>query len=558
MACKNDGLIDAKATYFVRLKNCYVIIENVPCKKVRASGFPFGESRFFLCASRIQQRRLLPGSIACGRHMAFVRPHPRACTARARRAIIATMTITASKTALSGRITVPGSKSHTIRALLLATLAEGTSRIHNPLPSADCLSTAAAVPLIGAQVDLGLCTEGEAGSTWEVTGAGKRIHLPDDVVNVGDSGSLLYFLSPIAATFEGWSVFTGDESIKKRPVHHVVDVLRQLGAQAYITRPGSNSCPMVIRGAISPAATVKTEGSVSSQYISGLMMAALRMDGTLRIELSDPKETPYLTMTQKWLEKVGADVSISSDFKQIAVRGKVDVQAFDCVIPSDWEAVAFPLIAALMTDSEIVIENIDGSGTQGDDAIVGILQSVGADIDWNKAAQTLTVRGGKKAKNGIVRLSTAACAGGELHVALSPFPDAICALAAIACCIDGTTVLEDAAVCRRKETDRIAVLAAELGKLGASVEERSDALVIHGHSPVLADGSANPAFTLHGETVQSYDDHRVAMALGCLGLGLPAGERLRVQGAECCKVSFPHFWDVMNGIGAGFSGAAVN
>ena len=260
-------------------------------------------------------------------------------------------------------------------------------------------------------------------------------------------------------------------------------------------------------------------------------------------------------MTQKWLEKVGARVSISDDFRQIAVSGKVDVQAFDCTIPSDWEAVAFPLIAALITDSELVIENIDGSGTQGDDAIVRILQSVGADITWDKAAGTLTVRGGTKARDGVGRLSTAALTGGELHVAMSPFPDAICALAVAACFIEGTTVLEDAAVCRRKETDRIAVLAAELTKLGASVEERADALIIHGHSPVAADGSVNGAFALHGGTAQSYGDHRIAMAMGCMGLGLPAGERLTVQGAECCAVSFPHFWEVMNGIGAGFSEA---
>lgn len=464
------------------------------------------------------------------------------------------MNVTASHSSLVGHITVPGSKSHTIRALLLAALAEGTSRIHNPLPSADCLSTAAAVPLVGAEVDLGLCVEGEAGTVWEVRGAGKRIHLPDDVVDVGDSGSLLYFLSPIAATFDGWSVFTGDESIKKRPVQHVVDVLRQLGAEAFVTRPGSGSCPMVIKGPITSDRTVRTEGSVSSQYISGLMMAALRLDGTLRIELSDPKETPYLLMTKTWLERVGATVSMSDDFRHIAVRGTVAVQAFDCMIPSDWEAVAFPLIAALLTDSEIVIENIDGSGSQGDDAIVGIMQSVGADLDWNRVTQTLTVRGGRRARNGMGRLSTAALAGGELHVAMSPFPDAICALAVAACYIEGTTVLEDAAVCRRKETDRLSVLATELGKLGADVEERDEALVIHGHSPVAADGSANDAFSLHGGTVQSYGDHRIAMALGCLGLALPQGERLTVQDAECCAVSFPHFWDMMCGaLGAQFA-----
>ena len=112
------------------------------------------------------------------------------------------MKIKTTKTNLSEHITVPGSKSHTIRALLLASLAEGVSKIHNPLPSADCLSTSKAIPLIGAEVELGK-------DTWTVRGAGVKVHLPDNVVDVGNSGSLLYFMSPIAATFDGWSIFTG-------------------------------------------------------------------------------------------------------------------------------------------------------------------------------------------------------------------------------------------------------------------------------------------------------------------------------------------------------------
>ena len=462
------------------------------------------------------------------------------------------MDVIAKRQALQGHIQVPGSKSHTIRALILATLAEGRSSIHNPLPSADCLSTAAAVPLIGAEIDLDLNTEGEMGTTWVVDGAGENLHLPTDIVNVGNSGSLLYFLSPIAATFDGWSIFTGDESIRKRPVQHVVDVINQMGARAFISQPQSMSCPLLVRGPITKANKVVTPGNVSSQYISGLMMTALRLQNTLEIELTDPKETPYLTMTQKWLERVGATVSISPDFKHISVTAPAALPAFDCTIPSDWEAVAFPLIAALLSDSHIIIDNIDGSGTQGDDAIVAILQSVGADITWDKTAETITVRGGAKAKDGIGRLSTAKLPGGELHVALSPFPDAICALAVAACFIEGTTVLEDAAVCRRKETDRIAAMAQILSWLGADVQEEKDALIIHGHSPVNENGTRNPAFRLHGGTTESYGDHRIAMALACFGLGLRGDEQVTIRHAECCDVSFPHFFDVMNEIGAEF------
>ena len=461
------------------------------------------------------------------------------------------MNVVSSRASLSGRIFVPGSKSHTIRALLLASLAEGVSHIKNPLPSADCLSTAAAVPLLGSVVDLNLSTEGEPGTEWTVHGAGKKLHLPADVVNVGNSGSLLYFLTPIAATFSGTSVFTGDDSIRKRPVNHLLAALRQLGAECFTAIPGKDGCPVIVTGPLK-AGTVTTEGEVSSQYISGLMMAGILLDSKLKIILTNPKETPYLTMTQKWLEKVGVKCAISSDFKEIEVEPKHGLKSFDCVIPSDWEGVAFPLFAALVSDSKITVENIDGGGTQGDSAIVDVLKKAGADIEWNKEKEELYVSGGKFAKDGIGWLSTENLPDGELRIKISDFPDAVCALSAVACFIEGKTVIEDAEVCRRKETDRLSALTCELKKLGAEIDEHEDSLVIHGHSPVLKDGTKNPEFKLHGGEVESYDDHRMAMALSCLGLGLSDGESVKVKDAECCKVSFPHFYEIMNLINANF------
>jgi 3-phosphoshikimate 1-carboxyvinyltransferase len=310
-----------------------------------------------------------------------------------------------------------------------------------------------------------------------------------------------------------------------------------------VTCPDRNGCPLIIQGPLK-GGTVRTAGEVSSQYVSGLMMAGILVDGGIKIELSNPKETPYLTMTQKWLEKVGVSCSVSDDFKEIEVKPKKDLKAFTTIIPSDWEAVVFPLVAALISpESKIVIENVDSSGTQGDDKIVEILKSIGANIDWNKKDDTLTVSSS--------RLSTQDLPGKELHVAMSPFPDAICALAVAACFTEGTTVLEDAAVCRRKETDRLKVLNAELTKLGAEIEEGEDYLVIRGHSPFLADGSENPEFNIHGGEVKSYGDHRMAMSLAVLGLGLPEDEVV-VNDAECCRVSFPNFFEVMKQIHANF------
>ena len=449
------------------------------------------------------------------------------------------MKILAKKNSLSGNIVVPGSKSHTIRALILASLAEGVSHISNPLPSADCLSASKAIQEIGAKVDFD-----NENNIWTVTGAGKNVHLPSNVVDVGNSGSVLYFFTPICATFEGWSIFTGDSSIRKRPVLHLLEALKQLGANCYVSRPEENAPPALVQGPIK-AGKVVTDGRLS-QYISGLMMASTLIDGKLEIELTDPKEVPYLDMTKYWLESLGVQVEMSSDYKKISVTGPYQLKAFDKAIPSDWEAVAFPLIAALISDSKIVIDNVDGSGTQGDDAIVSVLQSVGADIQWNKETSQLFVCGGN-------RLSTENLADKTLRVNLAGFPDAICALAVIACFIEGKTVLEDIGVCRRKETDRIKVMKSELEKLGAKVEEGEDFIAIYGHSPILADGSENPEFTLHGGNVESYDDHRVAMSLACLGLGLKEGENVIVNDAECCSVSFPGFFEVMNKINANFT-----
>jgi 3-phosphoshikimate 1-carboxyvinyltransferase len=213
----------------------------------------------------------------------------------------------------------------------------------------------------------------------------------------------------------------------------------------------------------------------------------------------------------------------------------VPFKAFDRAVPSDWEGVAFPLIAALISDSSIIIDNIDGSGSQGDDKIVEVLQSVGADIDWKRDAGQLVVRGGKV-------LSTAGLPDGQLTVEMSAFPDAICALAVIACFIEGKTVFTDIDICRKKETDRIKAMTSELTKLGAHIVDEGDRLVVYG------DGGKS----LHGGEVESYKDHRIVMSLACLGLGLTEGETVTVNDAEWCSVTFPKFFEVMNEIGAGF------
>lgn len=427
-------------------------------------------------------------------------------------------------------IRVPGSKSHTIRALILAAMSEGSTKIFNPLKSADALSTAAAIKKIGAEV-----TFNDEQNVWIVRGAGKNLHLPDTEIDVGNSGSLMYFLTPVLATLKGRCKVTGDESIQKRPVDHLIDALNQLGADAFCKKENSVTPPYEFTGPISNENILFTEGKLS-QYISGFMMAATRMTGLTQIQLTNPQETPYLSMTKYWLDKYGVQSSISDDYKSICVAGPVELKAEDVTIPSDWEAVAFPLIAALIANEQIVITDIDDSGTQGDEKIVDLLKDYGADIEWNKKEKTITVN-----KNSFL-----SSPGGTKKISMAEYPDAICALCVIACFAEGKTVFTDIDICRKKETDRIKVMTELLSFLGADIKDNGDTLVINGHSPFLSDSSANPDFKLHGGRIDSYLDHRIAMSLACLGLFFNEDNAVVIKDAECCNVSFPHFFDVMN------------
>ncbi|MDR1748451.1 MAG: 3-phosphoshikimate 1-carboxyvinyltransferase [Spirochaetaceae bacterium] len=471
------------------------------------------------------------------------------------------MKIETAFSSLSGSLSVPGSKSHTIRACIFAALAEGVSHIRNPLASEDCLSCVSSIRELGAEVKMTSVKVTSVNSTsvnstsaepapgvWTIRGAGSRLHLPENIVDVGNSGSVLYFLAPVAAVFDGYSVFTGDASIRTRPVMHMADALIQLGAECVPTRPGVNAPPLVIKGRMKPGRVV-TSGTLS-QYVSGIMIAASLMEGRTEIELTAPGETPYLKMTADWLRSLGTELSVDDEnWRHITVTGPNRFPAFDRTIPSDWEGAAFPLLAALITDSVLEIENIDCSGSQGDAVIVDLLKCMGADLELDESAARLTVRGGNMARGELARGETSGPYRGRLRgisADCSSIPDAVPALATLACFCEGETLLTNIGVCRHKETDRIALMCRELSRLGAQISEGEDFLRIRGHD------RRDPRFTLHGASVDCCRDHRVAMSLACAGLGIKNGS-VSISDAECCNVSFPGFFETMESVEAKFS-----
>lgn len=413
-----------------------------------------------------------------------------------------------------GEMSVPSSKSHTIRALIIATLAGGRSYIRNPLLSDDCI---AAMRIAG---QFGSTITAEEGC-WTVEGPVNGLKTPDDIVNVDNSGTTLYFMTSIAALRPDYTVFTGDKSIRRRPVQPLLDALSKLGAVSSTTREGSITAPFFIKGPINGGEV--NVPCTTSQYISSLMIAAPMCSGNIRITTDKPMEIPYIDMTIKWLREAGIKVDYDEkEHKYYEIKGNQHYKPFDKVIPSDWSSVAFPTMAALTEGSSLIIHNMDFKDSQGDAAVIDYLINMGADIRKDEEKGDLIIRGGNKLKG--------------IRIDLVNTPDALPILCVAGCMAEGTTILDNVAGARLKETDRVAVMTEALSRMGADISAIEDTITIHGGKK------------LNGCAQDSHDDHRIAMALTVAAFS--AQGSTEITGAECASVTFPGFYDKMQRCGA--------
>lgn len=417
------------------------------------------------------------------------------------------------KNEIVGELIVPGSKSHTIRALIIAALTGGRSVIKNPLNSDDCKAAMKAIEQFGAG-----CTVKD--EEWVVNAPSGGLKTPDNVIDVGNSGTTLYFITSIASLLSDWVVFTGDNSIRRRPATPLLDALSQREVTTFTTKSGSKSAPFIVKGPMK-AGKVKVAGN-PSQYISSLLLASPMCEGTMRIESDNPMEIPYIEMTLDWMKKTGIDVSYDEEgFKWFEVKGVQKYQPFTRTIPSDWSSVAFPVVAGLAEGSEILINNLDFNDKQGDVRVIDYLIAMGANIK-KRSLGSLVIKGDRKLKG--------------INIDMSSTPDALPILAVVGSIAEGTTVLDNVAGARMKETDRVAVMAEVLTKMGVDVKTEENTLTIFGGKP------------LHGAEIESYGDHRIAMAVTVAGL-YAKGETV-INDAECASVTFPGFYEKLNGLGA--------
>lgn len=433
---------------------------------------------------------------------------------------------------LSGTVAVPASKSHTIRGIVIATLAEGRSRLFEPLDSQDARSCIAAARLLGANIEEVYDASEHAEDSGRlrelvVDGTGGIIQPPDDVIHVGNSGTTLYILAGTAALTQGWTVFTGDHQIRNRPVRSLLNALNDLGARAFTTRE-KDAPPFCLRGPVQGGETAIE--CPTSQYLSSLLLALPLAAGDSVINVPLLHERPYVDMTLAWL----ADQSIEiqrEGYERFRIRGGQRYRAVETRVAGDFSSATFFLCAAAVTGSELALEGLDMNDPQGDKDVIPILRQMGCRIQ--SSAGTVTISGPERGGDGGPHLQ-----GGEFD--LNAMPDALPALAATACYAREPVRLVNVPQARLKETDRIAVMAAELGRMGATVRELPDGLEV-----IPCSGKQR----LQGAAVDGHHDHRVVMALAIAALG--AAGATTISTAESAAVTYPGFFEQLEALRCG-------
>ncbi|GAA3507912.1 3-phosphoshikimate 1-carboxyvinyltransferase [Actinomadura keratinilytica] len=397
-------------------------------------------------------------------------------------------------------VRLPGSKSMTNRALILAALADGPALVRRPLRSRDTLLMAQALRALGVAVD-------EDGADWRVTPG--ALSGPARV-DVGLAGTVMRFLPPVAALADGDVAIDGDPRARERPMGPMITALRALGAE--IDDGGRGALPFTVRGGGAvEGGPVTIDASGSSQLVSGLLLAAPRFEKGVHVRHEGPPvpSAPHLAMTVRMLREAGAEVEIGADEWRVApgpVRGR------DWDIEPDLSNAAQFLGAALVTGGRVTVPDWPAETTQPGDALRDLLARMGAQV--SSGPDGLTVRG------------TGAFQG--LEADLRDVGELTPVLAALAALASSPSRLTGIAHLRGHETDRLAALVRELNALGGDARELPDGLEIRPRP-------------LHGGVFHTYDDHRMVMAAAVLGLAVPG---VRVENPATVGKTLPEFTDL--------------
>jgi len=406
---------------------------------------------------------------------------------------------------LTGTISMPASKTHSFRALVLGALADGTSVIREPKLSPDWDEGVKAMKMYGAKIE-----EIEK-NVFQIKGVAGKLQTPEDVINVNNSGTMLAFIVGIAAACEGWSIITGDESIRtlRKVSKNLFKPFEELGVKIISTK-NDGMAPLIIRGKVNGG--VAHMDGTGCQPVFSVLIASALSEKPVEIFVDNPGETAYIDLLLFWFDKVGLKYK-NDQHKHYSFPGNKPPKSFDAKIPFEWSAQGYPLLSAIITEnSEIKVEGMDLKDPYGDKQVIDILQKMGAH---------LTIEG-----NCLTAHSS------QLHgieIDMNKLPDQVPTIAVAACFARGKTVIKNALTARWKECDRITAVCTELKKMGAKITEKEDGLIIH------QDGS----WKLKGVNINGFYDHRMVMAFSVAGLA-SEGETV-ISDAQMVEKSFDSY-----------------
>ncbi len=398
---------------------------------------------------------------------------------------------------LKGKLTPPCSKSYAQRALALALLAEGESTLRNIEFCNDTLSAIKCIEALGAQVrrldDTTLSVRG---------GFAPR----DNVLNVGESGLATRLFTPIAALWDQPVVITGEGTLLHRPMTMMMEPLRHLGVEV---RDGGGFLPIEVRGRMH-GGKIEVDGSISSQFITGLLLALPMADGDTTLKVHGAVSTPYIDMTVETAERFGGKI-LHNDYTEFFIEGGQHYRAADYSIEGDWSAAAMLLVAGAIA-GEVTLDNISTLSLQADTLVCRALVRAGASVINEENSITVAHRN-----------LTA------FEFDATNCPDLFPALAALAAAAEGTSVITGTSRLEHKESNRAETLREEYAKLGIDIDIDTDNVMkVHGGK-------------IHAAEVDGHSDHRIAMSLAVSALRSDC--EVTIKGAECVSKSYPDFFE---------------
>ena len=389
---------------------------------------------------------------------------------------------------LKGEVHMPRSKTHSFRALTLASLADGRSYLRNPKLSDDWHEAVNAMRMYGAKI------ERVENNVFCVEGVGGYLRTPADIINVNNSGTMLFFVVGVAAACAGWSVITGDESIRtlRKVSKNLFEPLRELNVEIISTK-NDDMAPFLIKGKVDGG--VAHMDGTGCQPVFSILIASAFSEKPVELFVRNPGEKAYIDLLLYWFRKASLQYeNVANKHNHYRFPGNKPPKAFDEEIPFEWSAPGYPLLAAILTPgSEITIRGMNWEDPYGDKQVIAVLQNMGADITIKDDAL-------------IARTS-------ELHgieIDMNDLPDQVPTVAIAGCFAKGVTIIKNALTARWKECDRIAAVCKELSKMGANVIEKEDGLIID------QDGT----WKLRATQIDGHYDHRLVLSFAIAGMQL--------------------------------------